>query len=480
MTDDPVDSASPTAETGPYSAAIGRYIESSRTGDLPPALADHVKLLILDSLGCALFAARLPWTERVLDTLVAVEGAGPASVWGHTPRLSAANAAMVNGTAVHGFELDDVGARGHWGSVTVTSALALAESADGPALSGEDLLRAVVTGIEVGSRVAACVGNVPHVTCGFHGPGVIGALAAAATSAAVLRLDALTSVYAMANAAQFASGLMGVHHDGMGKRLLQGKAAHSGVLAAELARHGFTNITNVFECGYGSFPSAFSGGRDTFELDQLVAGLGEEYRAYGVNFKLWPARVPIHPALEAVRALLDDGLDPAAVERVEVALVEGAYKAVGAPYRPTTVTAAQLNLRYCVAQLIMSGHLSAAEFTETAIRDPQVLDLAGRVQVSQLDTNPTDAAFLPQVTLEVVLSDGTRLRQQGRQRSATHDPVGRADVVGKFMRITAGVLEPDRQRSLIALCDDLHDLPDARVLAQSVRSADAKGDNGGR
>jgi aconitate decarboxylase len=467
-------------QAGPYTAALGRYIAAAQDRELPADLAGHLQLLVLDSLGCALFAARLPWTERVLDTMLAVEGPGPASVWGRQARLSAANAALVNGTAVHGFELDDVGARGHWGSVTVTAALALAEAADGAPLSGAGLLRAVAAGIEVGSRAGACVGNVPHVTVGFHGPAVLGALAAAATSASVLGLGPLASVHALANAAQFASGLMGVHHDGMGKRLLQGKAAHSGVLAAQLAAHGFTNITDVFECGYGSFPAAFSGGRDTFDLGQLTAGLGEEYRAYGVNFKLWPARVPIHPALEAAAALLADGLDPAAVERVDVALVEGAFKAVGAPYRPTTVTAAQLSLRYCLAQLLTAGQLGAAQFTEDAIRDPRVLDLAGRIDVRQLDGNPDGAAYLPQVTVDVVLRDGRRLSRDGRQRSAGHHPVTRDDVVAKFLRITNGLIGPERQHALIERCDQLPRLPDARALADTVRPADAKGDHRGR
>lgn len=474
MTNGPVDITYPAEEPGEYSAAIGRFIASTGTRELPADLVDHVKLLILDSLGCALLATRLPWVERVLATLLAVEGRGPASVWGQEPRLSAANAAMVNGTAVHGFEFDDVGARGHWGSVTVTSALALAESPDMRAVSGDDLVRAIVTGIEVGSRVAECVGNVPHVTCGFHGPGLVGTFAAAATSSALLGLDQVTAIHAIANAAQFAGGLIGVDHGGMGKRLLQGKAAHSGVLAAQLARHGFTNVTNVFECGYGSFPFAFSGGRDTFDLDKLVAGLGEDYRSYGVNFKLWPARVPIHPALEAAQALLEQArFTPGSVERVEVGLVEGAFKAVGARYRPTTPTAAQLNLRYCLAQLILSGELSPAQFTEEAIRDPRAVAMADRIHVSQLDSNPANAAFLPHVTIDVVLDDGRRLRQHGRQRSPGYDPVGREDVVAKFMRNTSSAIDPDWQGQLIALCDDLPKLPDVRVLPESVRSASA-------
>lgn len=461
----------PAGEDGfGYSVAIGEYVASARGTQLPADLVDWMKLLVLDSIGCALLAHRLPWVERLLDTLVAVEAPGEASVWGHRARLSAANAAMVNGTAVHGFELDDVGARGHWGSVTVPAALALAET--GSPLSGAEFLQAVVTGIEVGSRVAECVGNVPHITCGFHGPGVYGALAAAATSAFTLGLDSERSVHTIAHAAQFTGGLMASHHGGMGKRLLQGKGAHSGVLAAQLAAHGFTNVTNVFECGYGSFPSAFSGGRDTFDLARLTDGLGTTWRSRRVNFKMWACRVPIHPALESVRALrAQRTLDAGDIERVDVGLVEGAFKAVGSPYRPSTITAAQLNLQYCLAQLILTGDVSVPQFTEEAIRDPRVLDMVSRIHVHEETSNPDGAAFLPETTLDFTLTGGEHVRQAGAQRSPGNNPIERHDVVEKFRRTTAGVLDTAGQERLIALCDGLDALADARELLEPVHAA---------
>lgn len=449
------------------SLALGDFIVRSRSMELPVEVVERIQLLVLDSLGCSLLAAHLPWVERLLATLVATEAPGPGLVWGHPAQLSAANAALVNATSVHGFEFDDVGARGHWGSVTVPCALGLADA--GEPLSGLDLVRAVAVGIEVGSRAAECVGNVPHVTCGFHGPGVMGTIAAAATSAAVLGLDGTSSAQALAHAGQFAGGLMATHHGGMGKRLLQGKAAHSGVLAGQLVRHGFTNVTNVFECGYGSFPEAFSGGRDTYDLAALTDGLGKDWRVLGVNFKLWACRVPIHPAVEAIRAIRESQTLPAeSIASVRVGLVEGAFKAVGQPYEPTTVTAAQLNLRYCLAQMILSDDVSMAQFTEEAIRAPQVLDLVSRIEVLPLDTPADGPAYSPETMLEVTLHDGSTLRQVGIQRSAEHHPITRADVEEKFRRITDGVLSTDDQERLIGLSGRLTELPDARALTALV------------
>jgi aconitate decarboxylase len=451
---------------GAYSTAIGEYIAGALDDELPTDLVEWMKLLVLDSLGCALLAAKLPWVQRVLDTVAAVESPGPASVWGHSWQVSAANAAMVNGTAVHGFELDDVGARGHWGSVTLPAALALAEARGG--LSGIELVKAIVTGVEIGSRIAESVGNVPHVDVGFHGPGVYGTFAAAATSSYVLGLNAEQSVNAIATAAQFAGGLMAVHHGGMGKRLLLGKAAHSGVFAAQLAEHGFTNVDNVFECGYGSFPEAFCGGRDTYDLTRLTDGLGRDYRAYGVNYKMWACRVPIHPALEAVRSLrLERQLAADAIGRVEVGLVEGAYKAVGMDYHPSTVTAAQLSLQYCLAVMLLDNDVSVRQFDEQRIADPKVLDLISRINVRLLDSDG-EQAYLKQTTLDFTLKDGERVSSTGFQRAPGSDPITAEDVVAKFRRTTANALESAAQDEVISLCAQLETLADVRALLEPI------------
>lgn len=270
-------------DEGIYTRGLAEYIVASRAEPLPDDLRGvRIKLLTLDTIGCGLLASPFPWTQRLLETVDATEAPGPSLIWGSNKRFSPANAAMINGTSVHGFELDDVGV-GHNGSVTTTVALALAD-VGAASLSGADLLRATVTGIEVSARVNDCAGRVPHVKMGFHGPGLFGAFTAMGTAAYVLNLNAQQAVHAIGNVAQFTGGLMGTHHGGMGKRLLAGKAAHSGTLAAQLAQHGFTNVDNIMECGYGSFPSAFSGGQDTFSLDALTRGLGEgDFRAYAVE-----------------------------------------------------------------------------------------------------------------------------------------------------------------------------------------------------
>jgi 2-methylcitrate dehydratase PrpD len=444
---------------------VADYLATSRAQELPADVVDKMKLLALDTIGCGLLGSRMPWTQRLIDTLQATEQPGPAHVWGTEHRFSAKNTAMVNGASIHGFELDDVGAGGHHGSVTMSVASALVES--GVRASGKDLMTAVVTGIETAARVSQCVGRVPHVTCGFHGPGLFGTFAAVGTASSLMQLSREQSVHAIGNAAQRAASLMGTHHGGMGKRLLAGQAAYSGLFAAELAAHGFTNVDNIFECGYGSFPSAFSGARDTFDLTKLYEGFGEEWLSRGVNFKVWACRIPIHPSLEAVKKLRKEHtLAPDEIERVVVKLPQGSFRAVGFPYKPTTITSAQLNLQYCLAIMLLENDVFIDQFTDEKIGSPAVLDMIRRVDVTydpELDA-AGGGLMSNETNVNVLLRDGTELHATGNQRGTRGDPVTLDEIVAKFRKTTRDKLNEADANQIIDMCTHLDELDNVAPL----------------
>src|SRR5262249_18381515 len=154
-------------------------------------------LFVLDTIGVGVFGASLPWSERLRATAQAMEAPGRASVWCTPLAFSAPTAAMINGTAVHAFELDDIGPGGHNGSVTLTPALAVAQHRGG--LSGAELISAIVVGIETAARVNNSVGRVPHEGLGFHGPGLYGTFAAVASASRALGLKADDVVHALGN-----------------------------------------------------------------------------------------------------------------------------------------------------------------------------------------------------------------------------------------------------------------------------------------
>ena len=451
-----------------YTRALAEYIAGSAFDALPAAVVEHAKLLVLDSLGVGIFGAGLPWCERLRATAEAMEAPGRIPVWCTRVAFSAPTAAMLNATAVHGFELDDVGPGGHNGSVTLTSALAA--GAHRGALSGKDLITAIVTGVETAARVNNCVGRLPHEGIGFHNPGLMGTFASVASAASALRLDAGAVVHALGHAGQQAASLMFTHHGGMGKRLLAGQAARAGTFGALLAANGFTNADNVFEAEYGGFCAAHTGNRQppAYDLARLTQDLGSFWYTPDVRFKMWASRIPNHGSLEAIRELRrTHPLPPAEIREVRIRLGKGYHQNVAWRYTPTTITSAQLNLYFVAAIMLLENDVFVDQFTEAKIRDPEVLKLIERITITR-DPALDGTGSAEGNPLEVELADGTVLSAWGRARGGKDHPIPREDVLEKFRKVTARRLSAAAQNEIIALCDRLETLPDATQLLDAL------------
>jgi len=449
---------------GPYTRALAEFISGSAFTDLPESVVEHAKLLVLDTLGVAVYGASLPWSEHLRATAQAMEAPGRVSVWCTPLRFSAPTAAMINATAVHAFELDDVGPGGHNGSVTLSSAAAMAQHAG--KLSGAGLINAIVMGIETAARVGQCVGRIPHEGMGFHGPGLMGTFASVASASHALGLDADHVVHALGHAGQQAASLMFTHHGGMGKRLLAGQAARAGTFGALLAQNGFTNAPNVFEAEYGGFCAAHTGNRRpaAYDLTQLTKDLGRKYHTGKVRFKMWASRVPNHGTLEAIRSLRKKHPIPAEqVKQVRIRLGRGYLQNVGWAYTPTTITSAQLNLYYVTAIMLLENDVFTAQFTEEKIRDPRVLELIGRIVITH-DPGMDGTGYAEGNPLEIELADGTVLSAWGKVRGDVENPVHREDVVEKFTKLTSGRLSPEKQTEVIRLCGQLDTIEDISVV----------------
>ena len=202
-----------------------------------------------------------------MATLAAVDSSTGCGVWGTAARLSAPHAALVNGTLVQSFELDDVHRQGvlHVGAVTLPALFAVAELR--PGMSGRDFLTAAVAGYEIGPRVGMCMGQ-EHIGQGWHSGATVGVFSAAAGAAAGLRLSADKTVHALGIAGTQAAGLMAAQYGAMVKRMHAGRSSQSGLYGALLAEQGFTGIVDVFESPYGGFCTTFSRSQDRFNLDR--------------------------------------------------------------------------------------------------------------------------------------------------------------------------------------------------------------------
>src|SRR5690606_10131547 len=231
------------------------------------------------------------------------------------------------------------------------------------------------------------------------------------TSARALGLDEGRTLHAIGLAGTQAAGLMAAQFGSMAKRMHAGKSGESGLYAALLAEKGFTGIIDLFEAEYGGFCTTFSGGRDLFDRERLVRGLGETYETMRVSLKFYSCVASNHTTLDALQAMqARHPFGAGDVDRIVVYASRATKEHVGWPYRPEGVTSSQLNLGYCVATFLLEGACFVEQSSEGLVADPARMELASRVQCIE---DPAISAEGPnmrhKVHVAVHLDDGTVL-----------------------------------------------------------------------
>ena len=346
---------------------------------LPERTREVTRCAVLDTLGCGVYGYATPWARMLLEWARAGGNRGEARVWGDAaPSLRAADAALVNGTSSHAFELDDYhNAKLHPGAVVVPAALAMAEKLSS---DGATLVTAIAAGYEVMIRSSLALNPSAARLRGWHLTGVCGPFGAAAACAVLMNLDAERTAWALGLAGTQGSGLWAFNADGaMSKRLHAGKAAHSGVLAAELAQMGFTGPTQIYEAEDGGMLKAFS---DASDPAALAADLGRVYHLDAVAIKPYSCCGSTHAYVDAALALRRKlGAPWDATRRVKVGLSKVVDVQCGFDYRPSTALNAQMSLRYVVAAALIDGQALPAQFSDERIRDRSILALADALEL---------------------------------------------------------------------------------------------------
>src|SRR5262245_37986155 len=421
-----------------HTRKIAGFVSQLDYDAIPPEVRERAKLLILDSLGCAIYGANLEWCRILQKTFGDLDASRTTSICGTAQKLSSTNAALVNGTQVQGFELDDVHRDGvlHCGSVTLPAVIAIAESH--AALTGRDFLAAVIAGYEIGPRVGRCMGQ-EHIGQGWHSGATLGVFSAAAGAARALSLDAEQSVHALGIAGTQAAGLMAAQYGAMVKRMHAGRSSQSGLYGALLAKGGFTGIRDVFEAPYGGFCTTFSRSTDRFNLDALSAALGSEWEAMRVALKFYSCVGSNHTTLDAIRDIRKRR--PFTLDELDRIVVHGSRVTadpVGWPYKPEGLTSAQLNLPYCVATLLIEDDVFVDQFTEAMVADPARMELSKKVEVVEDPAiTARGARFRHMVSVDVHLRDGSKESEtREAPRGSEHSFAPAGDIVEKFRKLT--------------------------------------------
>jgi aconitate decarboxylase len=456
-------------EAKPNPAAVtpqlGQWISALTISAIPRDVLSHLKLCLLDSIGCGLFGAVKPWGRIAGDVAVSCSNGGSGSLFGRTEKVSPADAALANGTAIHGFEIDDahVTSSLHPGAVTLPAGLAVGEARQA---SGSELLTGLAAGYEVGLRVGICAG-VSHSTSGYHVTGTAGAVGAAAAATRLLRLSPLQAAHALGIGATQAAGLYAARTGAMAKRFHAGRASQSGVLAAYLAERGFTGSLDALEAPFGGFMSTLRGQHDPITI---LADLGERWETARVGLKAYAACASAHTTIDGVLELRRRGLSPDNLERLTVRVSRKGYLNIGWPYQPGDVIAAQMNGAYAAVVTLLDGEAFVDQYDQARLADPRILALIPRIDFRhdpELDRG--GAARRHAVVIDAVLKDGCRLSTTVEQRrgSAEH-PLSRDEVKAKFARIAAVVLPPPAIDELVELVEKIDRQADLSRLAALI------------
>lgn len=377
--------------------------------DAIPAEAKARALTFLhDSLCVGVAGRNAAHAEAVLAMATGWGRAEPgssASVLGRPGlRLPAASAAFVNGFQIHGQEYDCV----HEPAVlhpmaTVLSAL-LAEVERGEPVSGEQLLLAIVAGVDV----AVTLGLAAPDALRFFRPataGIFGCVAAIAALRAMPRAQALD---AFGHALALVSGTMQAHLEGKPALPVQvANASRNSLVAIDLARLGMPGVTRPLDGPFGYFPLM----ELREELGPALARLGHGHRITEVSWKPFPTGRAGHGGIVAVKRLMaDQGLTAAALERFEYHAPPLIHRLVGRPAKAEMEPGyARLCLPYLAAVTLLRGTVSLDDFQRDRLDDPAILALAARISVIA-DGNPDQAAFVPARAV-ATLADGRQLTQ---------------------------------------------------------------------
>ncbi len=449
-----------------YSQSIGRFLIELKLADIPASVVDKAKLVFLDTLGVALASSTMDFGVMVSNVALKLGGAEHSLVIGSCRRVAAANAVIANGTLAHGLDYDDTleEAIVHTGCCAGMTALAVGEEVGA---NGAAVLEAAIAGTEVLCKVGLVAPGKFHAR-GFHPTAICSTFGGAAAAGRLYGLTPDQWIDAFGLCGSQSSGIIEYLADGTWtKRIHPGWSAHGGVIATLLAREGFRGPAKVFEGTHGFF-AAF-GGMNEYRFDKLLE-LGKEWEIPRLTFKSYPCGSISHPYMDcALRIRQKYSPEPTAIAEVICRTAEGPVHRLWEPLadkqKPISSYGAKFSLPYSIAVMLVHGRAGLDEFTDDAIHDAGVLELAGKVRYELDPTIDYPRHFSGHV--RVKLKDGRVLEEnQPHPRGGFEDPLPPAEIKEKFRANASLALPLKNVDAIIDAVNKLEQLASIKTLTE--------------
>jgi 2-methylcitrate dehydratase PrpD len=468
--------ARPDSASGELTCDVAAFVHETQASDLPADVVALGKKSILDGLGLALSGSVAESGRLVLRHLETLGlGAGPATVIGTALRVAPRFAAFANGVGIHADDYDDTqlavapdrvyGLLTHPTAPALPAALAVAElvGADGRAT-----MLAYHLGVEVECKIAEAI-DPRHYQTGFHATATCGTFAAAAAGAKLISLDGEAIARALSIAGSQSAGLR-ENFGTMTKPFHAGRAAESGVVAAQFAELGWTATDKILEAPRGFFRAAGGG----YDAGAIAGKLGAPWTFTdpGISIKPHPSGSLTHPGMtEMLRLIGESGIRAAEVKRVRVGTNHNMPNAL-IHHRPRNELQAKFSMQFCMAILLLEGRAGLAEFTDEVVLRPDVQAMIEKVEFV-VDDEAERAGYHKMTTIITIEThDGRTVsgRADFGKGSPAH-PMSYEEVADKFRECAAFARVPrERAATIVAMVRDLETLSSIARLTTMLRS----------
>ena len=480
-------------QAGP-SAEIAGFIVDTVRADVPDPVFALAGRGAVDGTAVML-AGRTEAAARIVhDHVEALGTGGTITVVGSRLKTHPAAAALVNGTSAHAHDFDDTqisespdhvyGLLTHPTASVWAATLAAAESVEA---SGEQALMAYLLGIEVACRICDATSSF-HYVRGFHTTQTIAVFGATASASRLLGLTARQTQCALGLATSMAAGLR-INFGTMAKPFHAGRAAESGVVAAQLARRGMTARPNALE-DPGGFFKTFAGDLDPadpvlvanplwgyletgtpgFDASRLSGKLGRRWylESPGLSIKPFPSVVLSHPTMFALLDLLE--AETIEADDIEKIVVHAGSTVLNIMYRiAQTGTQGKFSLVFCLALIAIRRGARLADFSDAFVRSDEAVAMMHRVELLPDEDSGVDRLDTMASRVRVRLKDGRQFeRRAGPYKGGPDNPLTDAELDAKFMQCAAETLSQQRAMQALAAARRLAGLPSIRELTTTL------------
>jgi len=408
---------------------LGRFVAELDLRQIPAEGAAIARTGIADCFGVLIAGSRDPEIALVDRALGHADGGPLVSLIPSGARRTVETAALVNGVAAHVLDYDDVSLDGHPSAVLVPAILAQGEESGS---SGAQMLAAYVAGFEVWGELIARE-PVPLHRKGWHPTAVLGTVAAAAACAKLRGLDAKATATAMAIAASMSSGLV-ANFGTMTKSFQVGRAAQSGVIAAQLAQAGLTASLDALEHPAGLLTALSADGEAA--RDRPFAAAHEEWHivGHGLNIKRYPICYATHRSIDAALDLVARyDLTPAKVERIRVSTGKTQMLMLRNA-APQTGLEAKFSMQFAMAAALVARTVGLRELTDDFVRRPDVQAIFPRVVLEGTEATKPGSNFAPFDAVAITTTGGETLKSEPVEfAKGSHErPLSRDELWSKF------------------------------------------------